>query len=382
MYLTHLHIRNHPILKDFNLELINPKTGKPYSVIAFVGENGCGKTTLLNEIFEYTDSKYIVDKEKKLSFDLSNYSALYLRQGSLFRSAMSEIGKLIDGKDRYPTKSKGYENYLLSDGNALTNKETGIKVLEELGDDSIIQIFKDDHLDEVHCSGDVSLVIDGKKHGYEVSTYSSGQQEILLKLRDIKRMASGTDSILLDEPETSLHPRWQKQIVPLIKEIVASDNPPQIFLATHSEKVLETLIKDEDTLIIRLFKNNGVIQNECIGEMDLCLPTPTFAELDYVVFHIPSMDYHDQLLTQIANLYSVETISEIDKTIRKHSLYSKQDYGKVWIGASKNAVIKFNTLPVYIRNYFHHPKDGMAPTDDEIIKSILFLRRIIKEFVL
>ena len=50
MYLSHLHIKNHPILKDLNLDLINPKTNEPYAVVAFVGENGCGKTTILRMI--------------------------------------------------------------------------------------------------------------------------------------------------------------------------------------------------------------------------------------------------------------------------------------------------------------------------------------------
>ena len=65
MYLKYLRIRNHPVLNDIDLDFINPKTNSPYSVIAFVGENGCGKTTLLNEVFNYEDSKYIADKEKK-----------------------------------------------------------------------------------------------------------------------------------------------------------------------------------------------------------------------------------------------------------------------------------------------------------------------------
>ena len=50
MYLYHLNIKNHPILKDLKLNLTNPNTNQPYAVVAFVGENGCGKTTILNEI--------------------------------------------------------------------------------------------------------------------------------------------------------------------------------------------------------------------------------------------------------------------------------------------------------------------------------------------
>lgn len=50
-HLSYIRIKNHPVLKDIDLDLVNPKTKKPYDIIAFVGENGCGKTTILNELF-------------------------------------------------------------------------------------------------------------------------------------------------------------------------------------------------------------------------------------------------------------------------------------------------------------------------------------------
>lgn len=387
MYLTHLKIKNHPILKDLELNLTNPNTNQPYAVVAFVGENGCGKTTILNEIFNYEKSEFIFDKQTPYAIVQKPFDALYLRQGSLHRNAMKEVRKLIDGQDMYPTNSATYTGganpFGLRSNNAVNRINEGIKLLEKLGDDEITTIFKENHIDEVWCSGEVTKKIDGQEHGYNITNYSSGQQEILLKIKDIRKMASGTDCVLLDEPETSLHPRWQKEIVNLIKLMLTDVNGhvPQIFLATHSEKVLESLITRDDVLIVRLSKQDGDIKTETIDEMDLCLPTPTFAELDYVVFHIPSMDYHDQLLTRMADLYEVEAISDIDKAVRTHKLYTKQEYGKVWVGATKYKVNTYRTLPVYIRNYFHHPKDGMAPTKDEVVKSIEFLRTVIKSKV-
>lgn len=384
MHLSKLIIKGHPILKDLELSFINKKTKERYSIIAFVGENGCGKTTLLNELFNYNESKYIQEKESVYDVLPRPLNVVYLRQGSLHKNAMKEVGKLIDGKDVYPVNSASFNGgtkpFGLVSNNGVNRVEKGLSILEQLGDDQITEIFKGNHLGEVYCSEEVSKKIDGKTHGYNISNYSSGQQEILLKLKDLKTAASATDCILLDEPETSLHPRWQKEILNIIQSITeAGGMVPQIFLATHSEKVLESLIGRDDALIIRLFKEDGKIRYQDINEMDLMLPRPTFSELDYVVFHIPSYEYHDQLLSRVGDLFGVEAVAHIDRTIKLHPLFDKEKYYKKWSTMTKSGEVNYKTLPVYIRNYFHHPKEGKEPSSEELEESIKFLRRIIKQ---
>jgi ATPase subunit of ABC transporter with duplicated ATPase domains len=62
--------KDHPILKDLMLGFIDGKSGQPFETITFAGENGTGKSTVLEEIssflnkgsfahFEYIE--YIVD---------------------------------------------------------------------------------------------------------------------------------------------------------------------------------------------------------------------------------------------------------------------------------------------------------------------------------
>ena len=374
MYLSHLTIKDHPILGDINLSFINPKTNKPYSVIAFVGENGCGKTTLLNEIFGYVKSKYIIDKEQDGPFLL--HSALFLRQSSLARDAMKEIGKKIDGKDRFAVNSQSTLINGMKTTNPLEDKQQGLKLLEILDDVEIYKLFKDGVIAEVACGGEITQIIDGKKVGYDISNYSSGQQEILLKLKDLNEYYANTDAVLLDEPETSLHPRWQLVIVDLVRLLLkdVNDYIPQVFLATHSEKVLDSLINKDDVLIIRLFEEKGRVQKETINQMNLCLPRTTFAELDYVIFKIDNYEYCSQLYDilewRFGNPYKV------DRMLLKSQFYDENIHYKPWYNDKTCKTEQF-ALPTYVRNYFHHPKDREEPTQTELHNAIEFLRNVI-----
>ena len=216
---------------------------------------------------------------------------------------------------------------------------------------------------------------------------SSGQQEILLKLKTLKQAQVATDFVLLDEPETSLHPRWQKRIVYLIRDIIADKdgNIPQLFVATHSEKVLESLISNDDALIIRLFKEEKVIKAETIRQMDLCLPTTTFAELDYVVFHISSLDYHDELFNYFQFLIDKNSTVAVDEKLQLYGTKvfkeEMKKYEKTRVYTVHNRPYTTNTLPTYIRDFFHHPNEIKVPSDDEIKLSISFLRIIIKYLI-
>lgn len=368
-HLSRIRIKNHPILMDIDLSLINPKTNKPYETIAFVGENGCGKTTILNELFNYDNSEFIYDKENTNS----PHCSLYLRQGSVHSNSLKEVRKLIDGKDMYPNHS-GRGNSL--DKHIYKSDKT-LQIIDELGDKQVYGLIADNHLDDITCSGIVSQLIDGKKHGYNITDFSSGQQEILLKFRDIQDLL-GNDFILLDEPETSLHPRWQRQIVNLIREIVIEEHNriPQIFLATHSEKVLESLIESKNALIVRLFKKGGAVVAEPIDQMSLILPKVTFAELDYVIFGIESFEYCNELFDYLEWILDAKGNYKIDKVIRNSEFYDEKIHFKEWRNDIPGKDPTF-TLPVYVRNYFHHPKDRIPPTKEELIKSIKLLEKVI-----
>ena len=115
---------------------------------------------------------------------------------------------------------------------------------------------------------------------------SSGEQQIVFRgtylLRDIKKTLNGT--VLIDEPEVSLHPRWQKEILAYYQNLfkVNGEQKSQIFIATHSPFIIEAALKDKDnTLIIVLKNNNGKVSAINLDQSNFVLPTPTLAEINY-----------------------------------------------------------------------------------------------------
>ena len=93
----------------------------------------------------------------------------------------------------------------------------------------------------------------GKKFG--INELSSGEKQLFLRTLAIKMLEPENSIIMIDEPELSLHPRWQQKIIDVYKKIGKNN---QIILATHSPYILGSVEKES---IILLVKNkNGLVE--------------------------------------------------------------------------------------------------------------------------
>lgn len=83
---------------------------------------------------------------------------------------------------------------------------------------------------------------------FDINELSSGEKQLFLRTLAIKMLNPENSIILIDEPEISLHPKWQQQIVDVYKKIGKNN---QIIIATHSPHILGSVKKGNIILLDR-----------------------------------------------------------------------------------------------------------------------------------
>lgn len=221
-----------------------------------------------------------------------------------------------------------------------------------------------------------------KKHEQEVdiASLSSGEKQIVFRgaflLRNQQSIKGNT--ILIDEPEISLHPKWQAKILDYYRKLFTDENNNQncqLFIATHSQYVLSSALSAKDnTSIILMKRNANNIETNKISA-PLILPSVTAAELNYVAFDILSNDYHIELYGYLQQKVAASlnkpscSVKECDTYITQHSQFVATLHQK----NSSHNTTTYSTLSTYIRNAIDHPDPSRTFTEAELRCSIELL---------
>ena len=81
---------------------------------------------------------------------------------------------------------------------------------------------------------------------FDINELSSGEKQLFLRTLAIKMLNPENSIILIDEPELSLHPKWQQRIVYVYRKIGKNN---QIIIATHSPHILGSVKKKNMMLL-------------------------------------------------------------------------------------------------------------------------------------
>jgi ABC-type multidrug transport system ATPase subunit len=173
--------------------------------------------------------------------------------------------------------------------------------------------------------------------------------------------------LLLDEPETHLHPLAQENLLQEFIKITSNDHGNIVFFATHSNY----LIDKSD-----LSRNLEVKKIKSATTLNKFDPkSSSYASVTYDVFHIASTDYHNELYGLLHERFAEANQEEAQRSQIK---YFDEHYFFADKKLKKNHPFKgvenSATLPTYIRNCIHHPDNGDKFNDEMLRKSIETMR--------
>lgn len=97
--------------------------------------------------------------------------------------------------------------------------------------------------------------IEGKE--FDINGLSSGEKQLFLRALSLKFLNVNNSIILIDEPEISLHPRWQRKIVNVYENIGENN---QIIIATHSPHIIGN-VKKEQLRVLKKDKEGIKVMN-------------------------------------------------------------------------------------------------------------------------
>jgi len=116
---------------------------------------------------------------------------------------------------------------------------------------------------------DIHITKDEYDLSMNIRYASSGEQTLIATMVFIASFIDENTLILIDEPENSLHPKWQREYVQTIQDIF-SYYQPSIAIATHSPILISGLHKEHN---VKIFKSSheGIerLPNVVMGAEDL-----------------------------------------------------------------------------------------------------------------
>lgn len=316
---------------------------------------------LQRAIFWTAEEKYLISKPIDLSAFAANPEEASVPLRNCF--LLAGISKISDRINRLQDDSTEVE---------LLEVELGRKVTEHIQyvwpDHPIAITFKilDDqinfHVKDLGVQG-IAKTADQRSDGFKqfisfLLTISAQNQNEELN----------STVILLDEPETHLHPLAQEYLLGELVKITKNDRNNVCLFATHSNYMID---KEDISRNLRVLKPNEATEiRRFEGKRS------TYACVTYEVFNIASSDYHSELYGKLHEIYQDEDENDADRS-------KVQNFDKKFFNARKNLQLtkpwKSNknsaTLPTYIRNCIHHPESGEKYSNKELRSSIEAMRK-------
>ena len=298
MKIKNLHIKEFKGLRDISINF--EKNDEPLDLVVLAGSNGSGKTRVLESILKYFQDNlnykqnnievgiFYEEKEKNCISNVRDFfseleSFSYCEANNPLHEKHIEIKNKLDILPKViyvPTeinfqKMNTASTTLVQEYNFINIVNTNLikdipsyiatKMIsamlknknEKVGDvqkkvfNEINEIFEnlsiDVKVEDISQDGrNITLFTNSSGDEFDINELSSGEKQLFLRTLAIKMLNPENSIILIDEPELSLHPKWQQKIVDVYRKIGKNN---QIIIATHSPHILGSVRKENIMLL-------------------------------------------------------------------------------------------------------------------------------------
>ena len=298
MKIKNLHIKEFKGLRDISINF--EKNDEPLDLVVLAGSNGSGKTRVLESILKYFQDHlnykqnnietgiFYEEKEKNCISNVRDffygleYFSYHEVNNPLYEKHIEIKNKLdILPKIIYvPTEInfqkmdvasttlvqeykfinivntnliKDIPSYIATKmiSAMLKNKNEKVGDVQKKVFNEINEIFEnlsiDVKVEDISQDGrNITLFTNSSGDEFDINELSSGEKQLFLRTLAIRMLNPENSIILIDEPELSLHPKWQQRIVDVYRKIGKNN---QIIIATHSPHILGSVRKENIMLL-------------------------------------------------------------------------------------------------------------------------------------
>ena len=267
--------------------------------------NGEYYSDLIANFFENPPKIIYVPAENKFE-EIQTYSTTLSKEYEFINTINSNVIRDI------PSYIATRRNYLATIEEDLTMKEITNKVVNEIN--GIFDILELDVKLKGFSKNEKTMPVFENSAGeeFDINDLSSGEKQLFLRTLSIKMLEPKNSIILIDEPELSLHPKWQQKIIEVYKKIGENN---QIIVATHSPHILGS-VSNENIFI--LYRNeNGKIEAKTGDELYSSYGQPVNRVLKDIMglksVRTPKIDRDIQELRKLVDENKYETDEFIEK---------------------------------------------------------------------
>ncbi len=298
MKIKNLYIKEFKGLRDITLNF--EKNDEPLDLVVLAGSNGSGKTRILESILRYFQDHinykqnnieaeiFYEEKEKNCIGNVRDFfyrleSFSYCEANDPLREKHIEIKNKLDILPKViyvPTEInfqkmnvasttlvqeykfinivntnliKDIPSYIATKmiSAMLKNKNEKVGDVQKKVFNEINEIFEnlsiDVKVEDISQDGrNITLFTNSSGDEFDINELSSGEKQLFLRTLAIRMLNPENSIILIDEPELSLHPKWQQRIVDVYRKIGKNN---QIIIATHSPHILGSVKKENIMLL-------------------------------------------------------------------------------------------------------------------------------------